>query len=89
MSVYLIHARTEPHVWIKLEVIAVIARLDTLEATVKRVNFKLCISLLFHRVSAKYTLVCTLPTHRTKDKKFNCQRYVFLFSNFRHKRLCT
>ena len=51
MSVYLIHARTEPHVWIKLEVIAVIARLDTLEATVKRVKFKLCISLLFHRVT--------------------------------------
>ena len=37
MTVYLIHARTEPHVWIKLEVIAVIARLGTLEATVKRV----------------------------------------------------
>ena len=36
-SVHLIHARTEPHVWILLEVIAVIARLDTLEATVKQV----------------------------------------------------
>ena len=38
MTVYLIHARTEPHVLILLEVIAVIARLDTLEATVKQVN---------------------------------------------------
>ena len=47
MIVYLIHARTEPHVWIKLEVIAVIARLDTLEATVKRVNFKLCVLYCF------------------------------------------
>ena len=37
MSVYLIHAKTEPHVWILLEVIAVIALLDTLEATVKQV----------------------------------------------------
>ena len=38
MTVYLIHARTEPHVLILLEVIAVIAKLDTLEATVKQVN---------------------------------------------------
>ena len=38
MTVYLIHARTEPHVWIKSEVIAVIARLDTLETTVKQVS---------------------------------------------------
>ena len=38
MTVHLIHARTEPHVWIKLEVIAVIALLDTLEATVKQVS---------------------------------------------------
>ena len=38
MTVYLIHARTELHVWILLEVIAVIARLDTLEATVKQVS---------------------------------------------------
>ena len=37
MSVYLIHARTEPHVWIKWEVIAVIVWLDTLETTVKQV----------------------------------------------------
>ena len=37
MSVYLIHARTERHVWILLEVIAVIALLDTLEATAKQV----------------------------------------------------
>ena len=44
MSVYLTHARTEPHVWILLEVIAVIVWPDTLEATVKQVNFKLCIS---------------------------------------------
>ena len=46
MTVYLTHARTEPHVLILLEVIAVIAGLDTLEATVKQVNLKLCISLL-------------------------------------------
>ena len=46
MTVYLTHARTEPHVLILLEVIAVIAMLDTLEATVKQVKFKLCISLL-------------------------------------------
>ena len=46
MTVYLIHARTEPNVLILLEVIAVIARLDTLETTVKQVDFKLCISLL-------------------------------------------
>ena len=46
MTVHLIHARTEPNVLILLEVIAVIARLDTLEATVKQVNFNLCISLL-------------------------------------------
>ena len=38
MSVYLTHVRTEPHVLILLEVIAVNARLDTLEATVKQVN---------------------------------------------------
>ena len=38
MTVYLIHARTEPHVLILLEVIAVIVRLDTPEATVKQVN---------------------------------------------------
>ena len=38
MTVYLIHARTEPHVLILLEVIAVNARLGTLEATVKLVN---------------------------------------------------
>ena len=38
MTVYLIHARTEPHVLTLLEVIAVNARLDTLEATVKQVN---------------------------------------------------
>ena len=37
-SVHLIHARTELHVRILLEVIAVIARLDTLEATVKQVS---------------------------------------------------
>ena len=39
-----IRVKTEPHVWILLEVIAVIVWLDTLEATVKQVNFKLCIS---------------------------------------------
>ena len=44
MTVYLIHARTEPNLLILLEVIAVIARLDTLEATVKQVNNKLRIS---------------------------------------------
>ena len=38
MSVYLIHARTEPHVWIKSEVIVVIVWQDTLEATVKQVH---------------------------------------------------
>ena len=38
MSVYLIHARTEPHVLILLEVIAVIVLLDTLEATAKQVH---------------------------------------------------
>ena len=38
MTVHLIHARTEPHVRILLEVIAVIALLDTLEATVKQVS---------------------------------------------------
>ena len=69
MTVYLIHARTEPHVWIKLEVIAVIARLGTLEATVKRVNFKLCVSLLFHRVSDKYPLVCTLLRQLERSTK--------------------
>ena len=36
MSVYLIHARAEPHVLILLEVIAVIVLLDTLEATAKQ-----------------------------------------------------
>ena len=40
MTVYLIHARTELHVRILLEVIAVIALLDTLEATVKQVSTK-------------------------------------------------
>ena len=69
MTVHLIHARTEAHVWIKLEVIAVIARLGTLEATVKRVNFKLCVSLLFHRVSAKYPLVCTLLRQLERSTK--------------------
>ena len=38
MTVYLIHARTEPHVWILLEVIAVIAWPDTLETNVRRVS---------------------------------------------------
>ena len=37
-NVYLLHVRTEPHVLILLEVIAVIAWLDTLEATVKQVT---------------------------------------------------
>ena len=69
MTVHLIHARTEPHVWIKLEVIAVIARLGTLEATVKRVNFKLCVSLLFHRVNAKYPLNCTLLRQLERSTK--------------------
>ena len=36
-SVWLIYAKTELHVRILLEVIAVIALLDTLEATVKQV----------------------------------------------------
>ena len=36
-NVHLLHVRTEPHVLILLEVIAVIAWLDTLEATVKQV----------------------------------------------------
>ena len=39
MSVYLIHARTEPHVWIKSEVIVVIVWQDTLEETVKQVSW--------------------------------------------------
>ena len=34
----LIRVKTEPHVWIFLEVIAVIVWLDTLEATVKQVS---------------------------------------------------
>ena len=38
-SVPPLHARTEPLVWIKLEVIAVIAWQDTLEATVKQVSW--------------------------------------------------
>ena len=38
MSVYLTHARTEPHVWTKSEVIVVIVWQDTLEATVKQVH---------------------------------------------------
>ena len=37
-NVYLLHVRTEPHVLILLEVIAVIAWLDTLEVTVKQVT---------------------------------------------------
>ena len=37
-NVYLLYVRTEPHVLILLEVIAVIAWLDTLEATVKQVT---------------------------------------------------
>ena len=44
MTVYLIHARTEPHVWILLEVIAVIAWPDTLETNVRRVSSTLIIS---------------------------------------------
>ena len=69
MTVYLIHAGTEPHVRILLEVIVVIARLGTLEATVKRVNFKLRVSLLFHRVSANYPLVCTLLRQLERSTK--------------------
>ena len=84
MTVHLIHARTEPNVLILLEVIAVIARLDTLEATVKQVNFK----TLYFSIVVKYPLVCTLIGHRTKVKKLNCQRYFFLsffLSYFRHQ----
>ena len=39
-NVYLLRVRTEPRVLILLEVIAVIAWLDTLEATVKQVTYK-------------------------------------------------
>ena len=38
MSVRPLHAKTEPRVWILLEVIDVIVQLDTLAATVKQVK---------------------------------------------------
>ena len=58
--------------WIKLEVIAVIAWPDTLEATVKQVNLKQCISFSIILSSTFFLeyIVCTVIKFREMLTRF-------------------
>ena len=58
--------------WILLEVISVIARLDTLEATVKQVNLKQCISfsIILSSIFFFEYIACTVIKFREMLTRF-------------------
>ena len=73
-SVHLLHAKTGPRVWILLEVIDVIVRLDTLAATVKQVKtyfFSKCRWIEF----LEQSISCTLFIIKKRFKKEVVDRY--------------